>query len=55
LSNTPLSTAGKRRRAWLKITVLDALRRRPRSRRAYRAYLHHVSGAVPLSFIARKA
>ena len=55
LSNAPLSGAGKRRRARLKIRVLDAVRRRPRSRSAYRAYLHHVAGGMPLSFVARKA
>ena len=55
LSNAPLSRAGKRRRARLKLTVLDAIRRRPLSRRAYRGYLHHIDGSVPLSFIARKA
>lgn len=55
LSGAPLPTAGKRRRARFKLSVLDAVRRRPLSRSAYRAYLHHVAGGVPLSFVATKA
>lgn len=45
---------GSRRRARLKLAALDAIRRRPRSRRAYRAWLHHVAGGVSLSFVATK-
>jgi SAM-dependent methyltransferase len=55
LSDEPFVLAGKRRRAQLKLRTLDAVRRRRLSRAAYRAYLHHVDGSVPLSFIARKA
>jgi hypothetical protein len=55
LSNQAFSLEGERRRAQLKLRALDALRRRSRSRHAIRAYLHHVAGTVPLSFIARKA
>jgi SAM-dependent methyltransferase len=55
LSDKPFSLAGKRRRARLKLKTLDAVRQRRRSRHAYRAYLHHVAGTVPLSFTARKA
>jgi SAM-dependent methyltransferase len=55
LSNQPFALTGQRRRAQLKLTTLDVLRRRARSRRAIRGYLHHVAGTVPLSFIARKA
>lgn len=45
---------GRRRRARAKLALLEAARRRPRSRRAYRAVLHHLLGTVPLSFIAVK-
>ncbi len=55
LSDAPFSLEGKRRRARLKLRTVDAARRRPWSRRVYRAYLHHVAGTVPLSFVARKA
>lgn len=44
------STALKR----FKLAVLAGAGRRPRSRRLYRAYLHHVAGDVPFSFVARK-
>jgi SAM-dependent methyltransferase len=52
LSDAPFATEGARRRARLKLAVLDTVRRRPRSRRLYRAYLHHVAGTVPFSFTA---
>jgi ubiquinone/menaquinone biosynthesis C-methylase UbiE len=37
-----------------KLALLGALRRRPRGRRAYRAWLHHVVGDVPFHFTAVK-
>jgi SAM-dependent methyltransferase/uncharacterized protein YbaR (Trm112 family) len=43
-----------RRRGAVKLAVLDAVRRHAITRRAYRAYLHHVAGTVPLSFVAVK-
>lgn len=55
LSNEPLEIGPTgRRRTKAKLAALDALRRRPRSRRAYRRFLHHLAGSVPLSFVATK-
>lgn len=45
---------GRRRRARVKLAALDRVRRSPPLRRAYRAWLHHVTGEVPLSFVARR-
>ena len=53
LSDAPFAPA-RRRRGRLKLRALDQIRRRPVTRRAYRAYLHHVAGGVPLSFVAVK-
>ncbi len=38
----------------LKLAALHAVRRTPPLRRALRGWLHHVSGGVPLTFVARK-
>lgn len=44
----------RRRLGAVKLSTLDAIRRNRLGRRAYRAYLHHVAGTVPLSFVAIK-
>lgn len=47
-------TSSTTRRARVKLSVLDHARHRTHARRAYRAWLHHVAGSVPLSFVATK-
>jgi SAM-dependent methyltransferase len=53
LGDEPFAPAARRRGA-VKLAVLDAVRRHAPTRRAYRAFLHHVAGNVPLSFVAVK-
>jgi SAM-dependent methyltransferase len=53
LSGEPFAPS-RRRRGALKLAALELTRRRAPTRRAYRAYLHHVAGTVPLSFTAVK-
>lgn len=53
LSGDPFPPA-TRLRGRIRLAALERVRRGPRSRRAYRAWLHHVAGGVPLSFVASR-
>ncbi len=54
LSGRPFPPGPHSPQARVKLAALAFVRRRARLRRAYRAYLHHVAGSVPLSFVASK-